>query len=88
MKEDCSSRTRGLKELNLTVLDLTPRKQKFYSTIRRKESLLSKLQKKYRSRRLKDQRDVDINSLSSEISNYYVYVYYIILYIYILIPVQ
>jgi hypothetical protein len=58
-----------LKELNLAVSDLTPRKQKLYSAIWRKESAFCKLKKKYRSRTLKDQHGVDINSLSPEISN-------------------
>jgi hypothetical protein len=58
-----------LKELNLAVSDLTPRKQKLYYRIRRKESALCKLRKKYRSRKLKDLCDVDSDPLLQEISN-------------------
>jgi cytochrome c553 len=49
--------------------DLTPRKQKLYHRIRRKESALCKLRKKYRSRKLKDFCDVDSDPLMQEISN-------------------
>jgi len=43
-----------LKELNLAMSDLTPRKRKFYQRIRIKESALCKLRKKYRSKNLRD----------------------------------
>jgi hypothetical protein len=58
-----------LKELNLATSDLTPRKRKLYNKIRRKESALCKLRKKYRSRKLKDLCDVDSDPLLQEISN-------------------
>ena len=57
-----------LKELNLAMSDLTPRKRKLYQTIRRKESALRKLKKKYRSRKLKDLCDVDSDPLMEKIS--------------------
>jgi hypothetical protein len=67
-----SSRPTGrhslLKELNLAMSDLTPRKRKLYQRIRRK-SALCKLRKKYRSRKLKDLCDVDSGPLMQEISN-------------------
>jgi hypothetical protein len=49
--------------------DFTPRKRKLYHRIRRKESALCKLRKKYRSRKLKDLCDVDSDPLMQEISN-------------------
>jgi hypothetical protein len=49
--------------------DLTPRKRKLYQRIRRKESALCKLRKKYRSRKLKDLCHVDSDPLMKEISN-------------------
>jgi len=49
--------------------DLTPRKQKLYQRIRRKEHVPCKLRKKYRSRKLKDLCDVDSDPLVREISN-------------------
>jgi hypothetical protein len=56
-----------LKELNLAASDFTPRKQELYYRIWRKESALCKLRKKYRSRKLKEQCDVEIsNSLNTE----------------------
>ena len=58
-----------LKELNLAMSDLTPRKRKLYRRIRRKESALCKLRKKYRSRKLKDLCDVDSDPLMQKISN-------------------
>jgi hypothetical protein len=46
---------------------LTPRKQKLYYRIRRKESALCKLRKKYRSRKLKELCDAEIsNSLNAK----------------------
>jgi hypothetical protein len=48
-----------LKELNLAMSDLTPRKRKLYQRIQRKESAFCKIRKKYRSRKLKDLCDVD-----------------------------
>jgi hypothetical protein len=57
-----------LKELNLARSDLTPRKRKLYDRIRRKESALCKLRKKYRSRKLKDPCDVDSDPLMQKIS--------------------
>ena len=58
-----------LRDLNLAMSDLTPRKRKLYRIIRRKESALCKLRKKYRSRKLKDLCDVDSDPLMQEISN-------------------
>jgi hypothetical protein len=58
-----------LKELNLAMSDLTPRKRKLYHRIWRKESTLCELRKKYRSRKLKDLCDVDTDPLMTEISN-------------------
>jgi hypothetical protein len=49
--------------------DLTPRKRKLYQRIRRKESALCKLTKKYKSRRLKDLCDVDSDPWTQKISN-------------------
>jgi hypothetical protein len=48
---------------------MTPREQKFYQRIRRKESALCKLRQKYRSRKLKNLCDVKCDSLMQEISN-------------------
>jgi len=48
---------------------LTPRKGKLYQRIRRKESALCKLRKKYRSKKLKNLCDVDSDPLMYEISN-------------------
>jgi hypothetical protein len=45
---------------------LTPRKQKLYYRIRRKESALCKLRKKYRERNLKEQCDVEISNSLNE----------------------
>ena len=58
-----------LKELNLVMSDLKPRKWKLYQRIRRKESALCKLRKKYRPRKLKDLCDVDSDPLIGKISN-------------------
>jgi len=58
-----------LRELNLAMSDLTPRKRKLYQTIRRKDSGLCKLRKTYRSSKLKDLCDVDSDPLMQEISN-------------------
>jgi hypothetical protein len=58
-----------LKEFNLAVSDLTPRKVKLYQRIRRKESALCKLRQKYRSTKLKDLCDVDSDTLMKETSN-------------------
>ena len=49
--------------------DLTPRKQKLHQRIRRKESALCKLRKKYMSGKLKDLCDVDSVPMMQEISN-------------------
>jgi len=57
-----------LKELNLALSDLTPRKRKLYQRIRGKESALCKLRKKYRSRKLKDLHHVDSDPLMQKIS--------------------
>jgi hypothetical protein len=57
-----------LRELNLALSDLTPRKRKLYQRIRRKESAICKLRRKYRSRKLKDLCDVDSDPLMQEIS--------------------
>jgi hypothetical protein len=56
-----------LKELHLAKSDLTPRKQKLYQRIRRKESALCKLRQNYRSRKLKDLCDVESDPLMQEI---------------------
>jgi hypothetical protein len=53
----------------LAKSDLTPRKRKLYQRIRRKESALCKLKKKYRSKKLKDLCDVDSDPLMQEILN-------------------
>jgi len=58
-----------LKELNLALSDLTPRKRKLYERIRRKESALCKLRNKYRSMKLKDLHHVYSDTLMEEISN-------------------
>ena len=58
-----------LKELNLAVSDLTPRKRKLCQRIHRKESALCKLRKKYVSSKLNDLCDVDSDPLMQEISN-------------------
>jgi predicted DNA-binding ArsR family transcriptional regulator len=47
---------------------LTPRKRKLYRIIRRKESALCKLRKKFRSRKLKDLCEVGSDPLLQEIS--------------------
>jgi len=49
--------------------DLRPRKRKLYQRIRRKDSALCKLRKKYRSRKLKDLCHVDSDPLMKNISN-------------------
>jgi len=49
--------------------DLTSRKRKHFQRIRRKESALCKLRKKYRLRNLKDHCDVDSDLVTQEISN-------------------
>jgi hypothetical protein len=58
-----------LKELNLALSDLTPRKRKLYQRIRSNESALCKLRKKYISGKLKDLRHVYSDKLMQEISN-------------------
>ena len=58
-----------LRELNLAMSDLTPRQRKLYQRIRRKESALCKLKKKYKSRNLKDLCNVDSDPLKGKISN-------------------
>jgi hypothetical protein len=50
--------------------NLTARKRKIYQRIRRKESALCKLRKKYKSRNLKDLCDVDSDPLMQKISNF------------------
>ena len=54
----------------MAISDLTPRKRRLYQRIRRKESAVLKLRKKYRSRKLKDLCDVDSDPLMQENSNY------------------
>jgi len=49
--------------------NLTPRKRKLYRRLRRKESGLCKLRKKYRSTKLKDLCDMDSDPLMQGISN-------------------
>jgi hypothetical protein len=63
------SKAFSVKEINLAMSGLTARKQKLFQRIWRKESALCKLRKKYRSRKLKDLRDVDSDPLIQEISN-------------------
>ena len=58
-----------LKELNLALSDLTPRKRTLYQRIRGKESALCKLRKKYRSRKLKDLHHVDSDPLIRKFQN-------------------
>jgi hypothetical protein len=59
-----------LRKFNFAMSDLTPRKRKLYRIIRRKESALCKLRKKFRSRKLEDLCDVDSDPLLQEVSNF------------------
>jgi len=58
-----------LKELNLAMSSLTPRKQKLYQRIQRKVCAVCELRSTYRSRKLKDLYNVDSDPLMQEILN-------------------
>jgi hypothetical protein len=59
-----------LKELNLASFsELTPRKRKLYECIRNKESVLCKLKKKYKAKKLKKLSSVDSDPLMENLSS-------------------